>query len=760
MQDHAAGADQSTAWPVAPGEMAARIRHHDWAATPLGPAARWPVALRTLLDMMLASPLPMVVAWGPDLTMFYNDAYRPLLGRKPEALGRPMAEVWEEAMDILGPLARDALADRPGAFRAKHFVLTRNGQPEDTYFDFSLSPVRDETGTIRGLLNTAVEVTDRVLTTRRLHESEAQARAVLEQMDIGVAIAAVPSGELLYHNAKALELLGHPLLSSADHRGYTRYGALHADGAPYTAGEYPIAHTVLTGETVQHHVMRYRRGDGALTWLDVSAAPVQDATGKPVLAVSTFWDIAAKHAAEIALRESEERFRAVAEQAEVGVAMADHDMVVTYANDRFCQISQRRREEVVGLPIAAMTHADDWPGKEALLRRTLDTGAPFTAEQRRPLPDGSTIWVRNTVGPRRDAEGRIIGTVVVSVDISDRRAAEERLRENERRLRTLIEGVPQLVWRAGRGGERIWSSPQWTAFTGLTQEASLGMGWLAALHPDDRQDALAAWQRADATGGFSTECRIGRAGGEGWRWFRVETRPVRDEAGGLLEWLGTSTDIDDLRRMQDQQEVMVAELQHRTRNLIAIVQSIAHQTLAMSDDMATFGDEFSARLSALSRVQGLLSSAEHEPVTIGTLVAMELGALGADRMGDRVRSEGPSVPLRTGAVQTLALGLHELATNARKHGALAAPDGCLAVTWRTCTDDDGRSRLYLEWIESGLVLPQEHQGTSRRGYGRRLIERALPYALGARTRFELTRHGLRCTIDLPLARHGDTELAG
>ena len=155
-------------------------------------------------------------------------------------------------------------------------------------------------------------------------------------------------------------------------------------------------------------------------------------------------------------------------------------------------------------------------------------------------------------------------------------------------------------------------------------------------------------------------------------------------------------------------------------------------------------------------MQGLLSRSDEAPITIEALIASELDALGAERMSDRVKVDGPEVRLRKGVVQTFALALHELATNATKYGALAYGTGRLLVTWRTYVEGKGE-RLALEWREIGLDRSREAQSpvTKQGGYGRELIERALPYVLQARTTYKLGETDLLCTIDLPLAEHAE-----
>ncbi|CAO4165547.1 GAF domain-containing protein [Methylorubrum aminovorans] len=366
--------------------------------------------------------------------------------------------------------------------------------------------------------------------------------------------------------------------------------------------------------------------------------------------------------------------------------------------------------------------------------------ALFFLDDRKPR-----AWSRAEVALAEDVAAR-------TWDAAERAQAETELRASEARQRALVEGIPQLVWRADQDGGWSWASPQWHAYTGQTEAESGGSGWLDALHPDDRTRAQEAWNGTDPTSALTVDYRIRHAAEDRYRWFQNRALPVRAESG-IVEWFGTSTDIDDLRRLQEQQGVMVAELQHRTRNLITVVRSLAEQTMAGSTSMEVFRSRFYGRLAVLSRVQGLLSRSTLEPITLHTLISTELDALGAWEAAERIVLKGPPVRLRKATVQTFALALHELATNARKYGALADRAGRLSVTWQTYTEGE-RARLILHWHETGFERSAEKTIPQRRGYGRELIEKALPYSLDARTRYELSETDLHCTIDLPLTeRH-------
>jgi two-component sensor histidine kinase len=199
--------------------------------------------------------------------------------------------------------------------------------------------------------------------------------------------------------------------------------------------------------------------------------------------------------------------------------------------------------------------------------------------------------------------------------------------------------------------------------------------------------------------------------------------------------------------------VLVAELQHRTRNLMGVIRSMVDKTGRASADLANFRAQFHDRLEALARVQGLLSRLnEHDRVTFDELIESELEALEGSS-ADHVSLEGPrGVRLRSSMVQTLAMALHELATNAVKYGALGQPRGRLAVTWSLDLNGaGGRPWLHVDWRESGVTMPPVGSTPNGGGQGRELIERALPYQLSAKTSYELGADGVHCTISMPVS---------
>ena len=208
-----------------------------------------------------------------------------------------------------------------------------------------------------------------------------------------------------------------------------------------------------------------------------------------------------------------------------------------------------------------------------------------------------------------------------------------------------------------------------------------------------------------------------------------------------------------LRESQDRLGSVVAELQHRTRNLISVVGTLAKTTLRTSPTLGAFKVSFQARLEVLGRAQGLLfRTQDGGRVTFDELLDTELVAkcIHSEKNG-LVTLDGPKgIPLRSRTIQSLAMALHELLTNAVKYGALNQPNAHLTIRWRQDTSaESGKPWLHLDWKESGVEMPSLGAVPEGSGQGRELIERVLPYQFDAQTSFAMEPDGVHCTISIP-----------
>ena len=226
--------------------------------------------------------------------------------------------------------------------------------------------------------------------------------------------------------------------------------------------------------------------------------------------------------------------------------------------------------------------------------------------------------------------------------------------------------------------------------------------------------------------------------------YLVRLAPYRDSDRRTAGVVISFVNVTGMTRAEGRQQVLIAELQHRTRNLLAVVQAIARETLGSSAPIEAFNN----RLAALGRLQGLLGKATTDHVELSEIIHLEVGTLGGHH-ANNVMISGPAVLLSLEYVQAIALAIHELATNALKYGALKQREGRLQIQWRVDADKDGNPTLFLEWRESELSEPPD---SSRRGYGRQLIEQALAFTLRAKTELVFGSDGITCQIELPLMR--------
>ena len=336
----------------------------------------------------------------------------------------------------------------------------------------------------------------------------------------------------------------------------------------------------------------------------------------------------------------------------------------------------------------------------------------------------------------------------------ERARAETELRESAARLQaaTELEGLACYSWDPA--GDAMHWDARVKALWGLPRDAAIDYAlWLSAIHPDDRARIEASLARAldpDGDGICQSEYRVIGIEDGVERWVSSHGRTVF-EGRRPVSFVGAARDITSRREWGDRLQVLVGELQHRTRNLLGLVRATADKTLRSSMDLDDFSARFHDRLDALARVQGLLSRLnEGDRVTFDELIRCELTAMAADP--GRITLEGPlGVRLRSSTVQTLAMALHELATNAVKYGALGQAGAHLTVTWalRPATDG-GAPRLAIDWSERAVVAPPPTPD-ARGGQGRDLIERALPYQLRAQTTYRLTADGVHCTIEVPVS---------
>jgi len=397
-------------------------------------------------------------------------------------------------------------------------------------------------------------------------------------------------------------------------------------------------------------------------------------------------------------------------------------------------------ESDVGRPISDLSPRIRYPELQADARRVLRTLRPV--EREAAGDEDRTFLVR--VLPYRSIDNFIAGVVVAFLDVTGAVRAEAALRVSERRFGEAQELADVGVWEWNSDSDQLWWSPVVYRLWGETVADGPPPLSERRVLDEDRADYGAALAGARASGALDVEYRVVRPDGA-IRWLAERGRRSRvDGAGGHM--LGVVQDITERKQTEGRQNLLLGELQHRVRNILGVVRSIVAQTVRTSDGLEALAAHLDGRLQSLARVQNVFTRSAEASVDLEEIVRDELLSVGARE--DRVSISGPTVRLRREAAETLALAVHELTTNAVKYGALALDRGRLTVEWRIMNASDG-PRLSLDWREEDVRLLDTQP--ARYGFGRELLERGLPYELGATTHLEFLPGGIRARIELPVS---------
>src|SRR5579863_9815646 len=437
--------------------MSALIRAKDWSKTTLGDADRWPPSLTLVVNLLLAAGFPMAVRWGWDFVMIYNDAYRPILGDKhPRALGLPFREVWPEVQTQLGPLHEAILSGKRRAFFAEDLPLRiqRHGaEYEDARFTVSYSPVPDAsvpTG-VGGVLITAVETTNRVLTEKALRSSEERYRSAMTLGRMG-------SWEVDFVKG----------IRTWTPEGMALFGINLTDGLGHVGGETDEFRQAMNPEDrhllAQYHTLantqdsfpaEYRvvKANGKVSWLSGYGRVLdRQANGKAHRLINVATDITERKQVDAALGESEQRLRwlaSIVESSDDAIISKNLDGIITSWNKGAARIFGYTAEEAIGQPITIVIPQDRHDEERSILTRIRRGERIDHFETIRQRKHGSLIVVSLTVSPVKNAEGKIVGASKSARDITEQKRSQEQIatlaQEAEHRSKNLLATVQATV---------------------------------------------------------------------------------------------------------------------------------------------------------------------------------------------------------------------------------------------------------------------------------------------------------------------------
>jgi PAS domain S-box-containing protein len=401
---------------------------------------------------------------------------------------------------------------------------------------------------------------------------------------------------------------------------------------------------------------------------------------------------------------------------------------------------------------------DGTPVARSLVAEVLATGKPVRDVERIvEHADGTTLIVSVSIDPLRNAKGELVGAVNCFLDITARKRADAALEcsrlhalEQEQRLAATYEHAAIGISEVDPDGRFLRVNEAICAITGYSRKELLAGRLFRYTHPDDADPDREGFRKqvAGELEFYSVEKRFVRRDGR-VIWLSVRSVPVRDADNRLQYVVRVVQDVTEHKASERRQKLLMDELNHRVKNTLATVQSLASQTARAAHTPAAFRERFEGRLIALSKAHDQLTMHHWESVDLRALLSGSLAPY-AGPNPERVLLRGEDVVLRPRAVLTLAMAFHELATNAAKYGALSVPAGRIEIQWQPVrAADQRRSFLRIDWIEQGGPPVTDSR---QRGFGSRLIEGSIAAELSGSARLTFEPEGLRCEIAFPLEK--------
>ncbi|WP_137863526.1 MULTISPECIES: PAS domain S-box protein [unclassified Sphingomonas] len=616
----------------------------------------------------------------------------------------------------------------------------RNVHGEWRWLHSTSQPRRDAQGRHIGFIGVAHDVTEAKTAELALREREAQLSAFINQTTAGFGQVDL-EGRFTLVNERFCEIAGW---SRDELMGKTMQEITHPDDLPRNT---PLFERAVREGTPYTHEKRYIRKDGSIVWVNNSVAVIRRANGEPFGVLAVTLDVTRRREDEEALRKSEETLRLATEAA--GMATWELDLETmegAWSPNRFDLLGIARRPEARGTfdEWIARVHPDDREMVRDAALRCFTAGAPYTIEYRiLRADDGAERWLQSH-GSRIDyGDSRPSRFVGVSLDVTDRKRAEDQLRASEARFRTIFEQANDFLITTTLDNRVTSVNPAVVEAIGYREDEILGRSIRDFMDEDQFAIGMEAFNRKLQHGG-STRLTLKLRARDGRELiWEVNSRLSLDEQGRPVALHAIGRDMTEAKRAEAHLRLLIDELNHRVKNTLAIVQGIARQSFKDDVPPRQARVAFEGRLAALSEAHNLLTREHWGLVSMRRIIEDALRPHGEP---GRFALDGPDLSIQPKTAISLALAIHELATNAVKHGALSRPEGRITIHWQRA-HGDGPARLGLRWEEMGgppVVAP------TRRGFGTRMIERGLAAELGGTVNIEFRHAGLVCIVDAPL----------
>lgn len=529
--------------------------------------------------------------------------------REEEVTNKPLFKVLPEAKDLVEPLLQDVL--KTGIpYSATEFpvMLNRYGETQVSYFNFTYQPFKDDDGHIIGVTAVVMDVTETVHKKQQIEETQRRLQEMVNNSPIPMTILRgrdfiiESANEALLKNfwmKKETEVIGKPIFEVFPELKDQRYAQLLMD--VFEVGE---THRETEAEG-------YINRDGNLEklYMDFEYAPLFDADGNVSGILTTISDITSRVEARRKIEENEKTLGIVIEASELGMWKFDFSDGEPLFSNRHLEIfGVNPGTRITQKELLDKILPEDIPIRDAAHIAAFKSGR-LQYEVRIKWPDESIHWIQVKGKVFYDAEGKPHHMIGTTRDISKEKKQQQELEDREKMFRLLADSMPQLVWVGDANGNITYYNQSMYSFTGLSEQELKDNGWLQVVHPEDRAENVRMWEQAVATGrDYVFENRFLTANGD-YRWHLSRAIPQKDENGNTLMWVGTSTDIQQIKEQDEQKDLFISMASHELKTPITTVKGYVQILQAM---YASSSDEF---------LQNSLAIIDRQIVTLTKLIA-------------------------------------------------------------------------------------------------------------------------------------------
>ncbi|WP_230534513.1 sensor histidine kinase [Microvirga roseola] len=513
--------------------------------------------------------------------------------------------------------------------------------------------------------------------------------------------------------------------------------------------DLPRTEALLAGLLTDDHYeveKRYLRPDYSIVWTRTAASLIRDEAGRPSTALAVCTDISASKQHEQVLRESEERFRLLANSVPSLVWITNTDGEVTYVNERWSEYTGRKPREALGYGWLETIHPDDVTETLRIWAEVRTQTSAYETEFRYRRHDGVYRWHIVRANPFcHPISHEVTAWFGSSTDIHEHKLAEAALRESEQRLRATYKHAAIGIAEVDANGRFLRVNERLCTIVGYERAELLTKTLSEITFPEDRAQDLEMLHRqmAGDVDVYALEKRLVRKDGH-LVWIAISASRVDGQQGQPLYGIRVIRDISARKRAEESRNLLIHELNHRVKNTLATVQSVARQTLRSVKSTAQAEGDLENRLLALARAHDVLTQENWEGAHLSEIVTQAISPY-ANRGEIRFQVKGADVRLTPQQALAIAMAFQELATNAAKYGSLSNDTGTVLIEWLTMHKADSL-HLHLTWTERGGPPVEPPQ---RRGFGTRLLERGLARELEAEIKIKFLPGGVVFTADIP-----------